>query len=130
MVVADDEAARRHAGRREQCLDFVDRIRGRPCVGRADRHIGGNRAGSFLKPELRQSHHVGALRTGKTTTCMADEDNDGPVGFLNRDRMTQAIVVGNACRRRHIVGMRAGAEHDGNTNKRSRYTEGALALDG
>ena len=30
----------------------------------------------------------------------------------------------------YIVGMRAGAEHDGKTNKRSRDAEGALAIDG
>ncbi len=27
---------------------------------------------------------------------MTDEDDDGAVGFLDRDRMTQPIIVGNA----------------------------------
>ena len=128
MVVADSDAARRHAGRREQCLDFPEGIRGRPRVGRVDRHIGDDRAGSFMEPGLRQPHHVGALRGGQAAARVTDENHDRAVGFLDRDRMTQPIVVGNARCRRDFVGMRAGAERDGETDKRSGDAESALAI--
>jgi len=55
MIAADDNSARRHAGCREQRLNFPERIRGRPRVRRGDRQIGADRAGSFAKPGLRQT---------------------------------------------------------------------------
>src|SRR5713226_6322537 len=43
--------------------------------------------------------------------------------------MTLVKVVRNA-RRQHVVGVRAGSQHDGETNKRSGHAEGAIAVDG
>ena len=43
--------------------------------------------------------------------------------------MALAIIVGNA-RRDRFVGVRAGAERDGKTDKRARDTEGAIAIEG
>src|SRR3981189_460226 len=60
---------------------------------------------------------------------MTDEDDDRAVGFLNSDRMTLAIIVGNA-RRHDFVSMRASAQHDCKTDKRSRDAVGAIAADG
>src|ERR1700704_3399213 len=60
---------------------------------------------------------------------MTDEDDDRAVGFLNSDRMTLAIIVGNA-RRHDFVSMRASAQHDCKTDKRSRDAVGAIAVDG
>ena len=118
MIAAHDQPARRHAGGGEQGLDFPQRVRGRARVGRVDRYIGIDRAGSFMEPGLRQSHHIGALGSGKAAARMADEDDDRLIGFLDGDRMALAIIVGNA-RRHRLVGMRAGAERHGETDKRS-----------
>src|ERR1700676_4599155 len=43
--------------------------------------------------------------------------------------MTLAIIVRDA-RRQHLVGVRAGSQHDGETNQRSCHAEGAIAVDG
>ena len=61
---------------------------------------------------------------------MTDEDHDGAVGFLDRDRMAQAIIVRNARGRHFVAGMGAGSQHDGKTDKRSRHAEDAIAIDG
>ena len=54
-------------------------------------------------PSLTQSAakpiDVVALRGGQAAARVADEDHDRAIGFLHRDRMTLAIIVGNA--RRH-----------------------------
>ena len=54
------------------------------------------RAGALLQPGLRHAHHVGALGSGKAAAAVADENHDGAIGLLDRDRMTQAIIVGDA----------------------------------
>ena len=55
---------------------------------------------------------VGALLGGKTAAGVTDEDHDRVVGFLDRDRVPQAVIVGDACRRHDFIGMGAGAERD------------------
>ena len=112
----------------QQRLNFPERIRGSRGVGGIDRHVGDDRAGSFVEPDLRQPHHVGALRSGKTAARMTDEDHDGSVGFLDHDRMPQAVIVRNA--RRHFLVVRASAEHDGETGEHSSHTEERLRSTG
>ncbi len=130
MIAADNNPAWRHPGRREQRLNFPERIRGGPRVRCVDRHIGIDGAGSFPQPDLRQPDHVGALRSGKATTRVADEDDNRPVGFLNGDRMTLTIIVRVTRDRHGFLGMRAGSQRDCKTNKRSRRAAGANAVDG
>ncbi len=79
---------------------------------------------------MRQAEHVAALRSGQTAARLADEDDDRAVGFLNGDRMTQAIVGGIALGNELRLGMLAGAQHHGKTGKRSRHAEGAAAIEG
>src|SRR5258707_10080571 len=60
---------------------------------------------------------------------MTDENDDGLVGFLNGNGMTQAIIVGNA-RGKSLLGMRTSSQHDGKTDKRCRDAEDAIAIGG
>ena len=83
-----------------------------------------------MEPGLRQSHHVGALLGGQAPARVTDENHDRTVGLLDRDRMPQPVIVRNARRRRHFVGMGARAESDGETDKRPGDAESALAIDG
>ena len=87
-------------------LDFAEGIRGRARIGRVDRHVGGDRAGAFVQPGLRQPHHVGALRGGKAAAALADEDHDRLVGFLrsrsdgaadNRPGMLAVVTASSVC---------------------------------
>ena len=55
---------------------------------------------------------------GKTAAAVTDEDHDRLVGFLHRDRMAQAIIVGDAGGRHLVAGVRAGAERDGKAEQR------------
>jgi len=87
-------------------------------------------AGAFPHPGLAQIHHVGALGGGEAAAAAADENDDRAVGFLDRDRMAQAIVVGHARRRYDIGGVLAGAERDGKTDQRSRQADGAPEIGG
>ena len=82
-----------------------------------------------LSQVWRHSHHIGALVRGKSAAATADEYDHRAIGFLNRDRMAQAIIVRHACRR-HRVGVLAGAQHHGKTDQRSREAESALAVGG
>jgi hypothetical protein len=67
---------------------------------------------------------------GKAAPSATDEDHDRAVGFLDRDRMAQAVVVGHARRRHHLGGVLAGAKRYGNTDQRSRQAEGAPGIGG
>ena len=72
-----------------------------------------------------------ALRSGKAAARIADENIDRTVGFLNRDRMTQAIIVGrDGAYRRHFVGGGAGAECNRKTDQRNPQAEGAVTIGG
>src|SRR6202044_2186311 len=66
----------------------------------------------------------------QTTASLADKDHDGAIGFLNRNRMPETIVVRNARRRRYLIGMRAGAERGCEAEKRPRDAEDAPIFDG
>ena len=129
MIAAGNDSARRHAGGRERRLNFPERIRGRPRVRRADRHVDDDRAGALAQPGLRQPHHIGALRSGETAARLADEDDDRAVGFLDGDRMALAVVVGKRRRDDLRVGVLAGPQHDGKADERSRQAEGAAAIE-
>jgi len=74
--------------------------------------MGQNRTGCFANPYLRQSHDVGALWNGQAAACVTDENHDGAVGFLDRDRMTQAVIVGNARRHDFSAGICARTQRD------------------
>jgi hypothetical protein len=102
-------------------LDFPHRIRSHACVGGADRDVRVDRAGCLVQPGLRQAHHVGALFGGKPATPLADKDHDGLIGFLDGDGVTQAIIIGNACRHHFFTGTQAAAERDGDTDQRPRH---------
>jgi hypothetical protein len=79
---------------------------------------------------VRQPDHVGALRGGKPAPRLPDEDYDRAVGFLDGDRMALAIIVGKGFRHSDVAGVLAGAQHDGQTDKRSRQAERATAIEG
>ena len=46
----------------------------------------------FALPGLREGHDVGALGGGEAAAGAADEQLQGPVAFLDRDRMALAVV--------------------------------------
>ncbi len=50
---------------------------------------------------------------------MTDEDDDRAVGFLDRDRMTQAVIVGNARRHDFSAGIGARTQRDGKAGERA-----------
>jgi hypothetical protein len=104
--------------------------RGGTPVGSVDRHVGYDRPGRLMEPGLCQPHHVGALLGGKTAAGMTDEKHDRAVGFRDRDRMPLAIIGGGTQCGHWLVGMRAGTEQDGETGKRSRQAEAAIAIEG
>ena len=83
-----------------------------------------------MKPGLRQIRHIRALGSGQAAACVTDENHHGALGFLDRDRMPQPVVVRNARDGRHLGGMVTGAEHDGETNERPRGAEGVPAIGG
>jgi len=55
----------------------------------------GERRG-FAGTSLRQTHHVGALLGRKTAASATDENDDRAVGFLDRDRVAQALGLSAA----------------------------------
>jgi hypothetical protein len=111
------------------CVAWISRrILGCPRVRRIDGHVDADDAGAFPHPGLAEIHHVGALGGGKAAASAADENHDRAIGFLDRDRMAQAIVVGHARRRRHIGGVLAGAKRHGKPDQRSRQAEGAPGI--
>ncbi len=73
-------------------MDFAHRIGG-GVIGRpALRHVDDDAAGGLAPPQLRERQHVGALRRRQPAAIAPDEDLDGALAFLQRDRMAQAIV--------------------------------------
>ena len=96
--MTQDYSARRDAGRNQYRLYFTKRIRCSPCIGCASRHVGDDGPGAFTQPALRQRRDIGTLRGGETAARVADEDGHGLIVLLNRNGMTQAIVVGDGCR--------------------------------
>jgi hypothetical protein len=74
---------------------------------------------------LRHAHHVNALFGGQSTAAAPDEHHDGLIGFLDRDRMAQAIISRDVIYRDLTVVMDAGAERDGDADERSRQTKAA-----
>jgi len=75
---------------------------------------------------------VGALCSGQAPARVTDEDDDGSVGLLDRDRMAQPVVLGNA-RRRDFAGrtgdIRTRAQHDGKAHERAQQAQGSMAID-
>ena len=61
---------------------------GRPAV----RHVDDDAAGRLAPPELRERQHVGALARRQAAAIAAEEDFDGALAFLQRDRMALAII--------------------------------------
>ncbi len=128
--MAHDEFARRNTGSSHHRLDFTERVRGRPRIRRLDRHVGADCSGALMHPVPRQPDHVGALFGRKAATAAPDKDNDRLIGLGDDDRMAQPIIIGNACRRVHIVGMRAGAERDRSADQHPRNAQRAIAHKG
>ena len=125
MIGPHRDRARRHAGDAERRLDLAHGIGGGPRIRGVDRHVDIDHAGAGLHPGLRHAHHVGALLGGQPAAAASDEHDDGLIGFLDRDRMAQAIVFGNAHDDFAIVVVDAGTECDGNTDQRPRHAEAA-----
>src|SRR5437773_2400871 len=59
---------------------------------------------------------------------MANEDDDRPVAFMNRNGMTQAVIVGNACR--HFCIGSACTQRDCEPNESPAKTEGSELVGG
>ena len=91
-IGAHVDGVARHAGGGENRMDFAHRIGG-GAVGRpAVRHVDDDAAGGFAPPQLREGQHVGALARRQPAAIAAEEDFDGALAFLQRDRMAFAIV--------------------------------------
>src|SRR6266576_3146625 len=58
---------------------------------------------------------------------MTDENDGRAVGFLNRDRMTQAVIVGNT-RRRDFAGIRACTQRDRSASECAEQAQGSMAI--
>ena len=131
VIVADDDPARRHAGRRRAVPEFPGTNPRPPAhCGVSTGTIGDDRAGALAQPDLRQPDHVGALRSGKTAARLADE-NRRASGRLPGSRSDDAGDNRQECSRvTDFVGVRAGSQRDCKTDKRSRQAEGAIAIDG
>ena len=98
-------------------------------------HIGGrlqvvDEEGSIVRLDPAGQHHAAQAGFRWRKGDRADEDDDRTVGFLDRDRVAQAIVVGHARRRHHVGGVVAGTKRHGKTDQRSRQAEGAPEIGG
>ena len=104
LIVAHDDAARRHAGGREHRLDLAHRVRGRTRVRRAGRHVDDDGAGAFAQPGRGDAHArrraAAAVRPPRAWPTKTTIER---FGFLDRDRMALAIVVGDGGRDRFVV---------------------------
>ena len=78
----------------------------------------------------RQPDDVGALRGGKAAARWPTKMTIDWLASCDRDRMAQAIIVGNARGRDLLIGMRAGAQRDGKADERAGDAEGAIAIGG
>src|SRR5436309_8085674 len=58
---------------------------------------------------------------------MANEDDNRPVAFMNRNGMTQAVIVGNACRHDFCTGC-ACTQRDCETNQRATKAQGSESV--
>ena len=58
-----------------------------------------------------ESADDGTLLGGQTAAALADENHDGVVGLLHRDRMTLPVILRNARGHDGVVGVVAGTEH-------------------
>src|ERR1700687_3092430 len=61
---------------------------------------------------------------------MTDENDDGAVGFLNRDRMTHAVIVGDARRHHFSAGIGAGTQRGRKAKECAEQAQGSIAIDG
>jgi hypothetical protein len=96
-------------------------------LGVSGRYVDIDRARAFMHPGRSQAHNVGALGCRQAAPRMADEDDDGAVLFLDRDRVALLVVVGNGsgdC----FIGMGAGAKCDCNADERAADAEGTVAI--
>src|SRR5258708_20600096 len=61
---------------------------------------------------------------------MTDENDDRAVGFLNRDRMTQAVIVGNARRHHFSAAIGAGTQRGRKAKECAEQAQGSIAIRG
>jgi hypothetical protein len=101
-----------NARARQNRQDLLQGIVRGPLVGSPGRPVDGDAAGRLAPPGLGEGQDLRSLGRGQAAAAGADEQRQRAVLFLDRDRMTGAVVDRNAAGRIARRGVAAG-DRDG-----------------